>query len=176
MKKISIVLDDVTLNEVKYTIADFPRRYSHYLPKCYTPQIAKKGYWRIKHIKNENFQIVIKLENSYADISRSRRTSVPYLYISLSENGNNVLLKCDFRMHIIDKISCILFVFCIIALVVSGILLSMGNYVAVIFYALLGTLVVSMPLSMLVSSYLFNKIRMNIFLEILNKNFKISVI
>ena len=173
MKKISIVLDDVTLNEVKYTIADFPRRYSHYLPKCYTPQIAKKGYWRIKHIKNENFQIVIKLENSYVDVSRSSRTNAPYLHVDLIKNSNDVYIEFDFHLHTIDKIAYVFLFMFPILLAIGGVLLSLGNFAYIISFAFMGILLLLVPAILLIREYSYRKIRKRVFEEILSKNFEI---
>ena len=92
-KKHQVILNDSDVNYARNIIADFPRRYSHYIPKCDTLPKAKKGHWRIKFVKSENSQIVLGIENSFVDISRSKIKAPSYMYISLFQDDNNVLLE-----------------------------------------------------------------------------------
>ena len=173
-KKYQVILNDTDVNDARNIIADFPRRYSRYISKCDTPLESKKGHWRIKHIKSENSQIVLALENSAVDISKSKRKSATYTYITLLQSENNVLLEYDFRIHLIDKILCFIFNFLFVALSLIGILY-METFVKTMFFVLVAIVGISVPNFLWISEYFFRKIRNRVFLEILSKNFKIDM-
>ena len=172
-KKYRVILKNAELDDVRNTIIDFPRRYSNYFPKCETSKTAEKGHWRIKIIKNENFQIVLKLENSYVDVSRSSRTNAPYLHVDLIKNSNDVYIEFDFHLHTIDKIAYVFLFMFPILLAIGGVLLSLGNFAYIISFAFMGILLLLVPAILLIREYSYRKIRKRVFEEILSKNFEI---
>lgn len=168
-----VVLHNTTVLEVQNTISDFPRRYHNYYQK------GLNGRWKCKLLKSKDNTMQLQLIDRIFEKPRGLNvpSEAPVFHISLKQADSDVILVFRYKWQ--KWILILVGFFTLVALLSLILALYLFRHTAIKLKAIipfcLATFLLFLQITWLKSSSKHDLLVLQIFIELLHKNFKITV-